>query len=240
MCKNRDFVCIKKRIMNVTLCFYVLQCSWAPCEKYNLADASSCQLLSQTKCKWLTRPLILLQCVNVSLHKIYCLVVEASLQLVFEFLRSPPSFSSHRAVCCFIAFFSFNKNSFPLADQQLMYHLDTTSATRPPFNREAWSPENTLSLSLSLTVSLTPTLYILFTSRWFNSPASVPAVHPPRRQAGEYPHHQTPSHQTLWLWVRQDSQWVFNKQLLYMWHRHLLDSAVPACYIEGCRCGEWV
>ena len=161
MCKNRDFVCIKKRIMNVTLCFYVLQCSWAPCEKYNLADASSCQLLSQTKCKWLTRPLILLQCVNVSLHKIYCLVVEASLQLVFEFLRSPPSFSSHRAVCCFIAFFSFNKNSFPLADQQLMYHLDTTSATRPPFNREAWSPENTLSLSLSHCLSHTDPLYSL-------------------------------------------------------------------------------
>lgn len=36
-------------------------------------------------------------------------------------------------------------------------------------------------------------------------------MHPPRRQAGEHPHHQTPSHQTLWLWVRQDSQWVFNK-----------------------------
>lgn len=134
--------------MNLTFCFYVLQCSWAPCEEYNLADASSRQLLSQTKCKWPTRPLILL---FWSPHEVYCLVVEASLQLVFEFLRSPPSFSSHRALSCFIAFFFFfffNKNSFPLADQQLMYHLDTTSATRPPFNREAWSPENTLSLFL--------------------------------------------------------------------------------------------
>lgn len=70
--------------------------------------------------------------------------------------------------------------------------------------------QKTLSLFL-FPLSLTRTLYSLNTSRWFNSPASVPAVHPPRRQAGEHPHHQTPSHQTLWLWVRQDSQWVFNK-----------------------------
>lgn len=53
--------------------------------------------------------------------------------------------------------FFFNEDSFPLADQQLMDHLDTTNATRPPFKQEAVKAAS-LSLSLLLTVSHTQLL----------------------------------------------------------------------------------
>lgn len=49
------------------------------------------------------------------------------------------------------SFFFFNKNSFPLADQQLMYHLDTTNAARPAFNRAAWRAESAVCLFLLCT-----------------------------------------------------------------------------------------
>lgn len=42
--------------------------------------------------------------------------------------RSPPAPPASRLLLY------FNKNSFPLAEQQLMYYLDTTNATRAPFD----------------------------------------------------------------------------------------------------------
>lgn len=75
---------------------------------------------------------------------------------VSSLLQLPPS---PQLLYSFFFCFFFNKNSFPLADQQLMYHLDTTSATRPPFNREAWSPESTLSLILFPCLSHGPFIF---------------------------------------------------------------------------------
>lgn len=133
-----------------------VQGSRAPGQKYNLADASGCQLLSQTECKWLIQ----------------------TLSAVSGFLRSPPSSSSFSGSFLLPLFF-FNKNSFPSAVQQLMSHPDTTNATRPQFNRATLGPESTVCLLLQ------PGFTVCISSLSAQFSVHFPfcsSVHPSRRQ----------------------------------------------------------
>lgn len=155
---------------------------------------------------------------------------------VSSLLQLPPS---PQLLYSFFFCFFFNKNSFPLADQQLMYHLDTTSATRPPFNREAWSPENTLSLFLFPCLSHGPFIFSAPHADLTLLPLFLQCIHRDVKPENIL----ITKHQVIKLcdfgFARILSESLI-KQLLYMWHRHLLDSAVPACHIQGCWCGEWV
>lgn len=70
--------------------------------------------------------------------------------------------------------FFFNKNSFPLADQQLMYHLDTTNAARPAFNRAAWRAESAVCLfSLCTHTSLISPSTLRTRFHWLFCPCSA-------------------------------------------------------------------
>jgi len=104
----------------------VFQSPGAPCEKHHMADASSRELLSQAECES-----------GPSSSHSFRSVCFPSACFVFQFLRSPPTEHS-------LLYGSFyNKNSFPMAEQQLMHHLDTTHAARAPIEQHC------LSISLS-------------------------------------------------------------------------------------------